>query len=171
MCGWLQAISGLKVLLKETLTRHQFQFILTGRFNQDALEVLFCLLYATSSISCGLHTLIGVHFPGIYFVVVAMLSLETCIRSRVYCGCIMKPTFASFQNFFGVIRGQNGFNEHPSAATFRSTLRMTAACQIIKTGSHHGNCAILDENSLMSMMDALRELLNMSFSIMTVRRI
>ncbi len=72
----------------------------------------------------------------------------------------MKATFFYFQNFFGVIRGHNGYNEHPSAATFRATLRMTAACQIIKTGSHHGNCATIDENSLMSIMDALRELLN-----------
>ena len=61
-----------------------------------------------------------------------------------------------FQNFFGVIRGHNGHNEHPSASIFRGTLRLTAACQMLKMTAH-GNCTNIDENNLMSIVDALRE--------------
>lgn len=43
--GWLQAISGLQVLVHETLTEHSFSFLLTGRFNQDAIEVIIRLSY------------------------------------------------------------------------------------------------------------------------------
>ena len=38
--GWLQAICGLEVLVKEAIVTHNFRFLLTGRFNQDALEVI-----------------------------------------------------------------------------------------------------------------------------------
>lgn len=65
----------------------------------------------------------------------------------------------SLQNYFGVIRGHNGYNEHPSAAAFRGTVRLTAACQMVRA-VRHGNCASVDDTNLMSMMDALRELLH-----------
>ena len=38
--GWLQAIAGLEMLISESFTNYQFRFLLTGRFNQDALEVI-----------------------------------------------------------------------------------------------------------------------------------
>lgn len=48
--GWLQAIAGLELLVVESLTTHGFQFLLTGRFNQDALEVISLFRIVTSNL-------------------------------------------------------------------------------------------------------------------------
>ena len=37
--GWLHAIGAPRVLIPEAFTTHDFELLLTGRFNQDALEV------------------------------------------------------------------------------------------------------------------------------------
>lgn len=44
--GWLQATSALQLLIHEALVEHKFTFLLTGRFNQDAVEVsaIFCII-------------------------------------------------------------------------------------------------------------------------------
>lgn len=55
--GWLQATSALRLLIHEALVEHKFTFLLTGRFNQDAVEVsaIFCItsyiLYMYSSLT------------------------------------------------------------------------------------------------------------------------
>lgn len=85
-----------------------------------------------------------------------MIFAEICYTSDfVYQRKKSVPSL--FQNLFGVIRGHNGYNDHPSAAIFRGTLRLTAACQLIKVTSQ-GNCTNIDERNLISIMDSLGEL-------------
>lgn len=56
VAGWLQAICGLQTLIQEALCTHNFSFVLTGRFNQDAVEVNVTSLWygLLSSISKGI---------------------------------------------------------------------------------------------------------------------
>ena len=37
--GWLHAIGALRLLISEAFSTYNFELLLTGRFNQDALEV------------------------------------------------------------------------------------------------------------------------------------
>ena len=63
-----------------------------------------------------------------------------------------------FQNLFSIIRASNGSNMHPSANVFRSALRLTATCQLLRS-LLRGNCSPgSDDDTLLSIMNSMRKL-------------
>ncbi|XP_066586111.1 uncharacterized protein [Prorops nasuta] len=101
-----------------------FKYLLTGKVNQDNLEVYYKIFIYVSCAQC--------------------FTYNSTNRKFVFV-CIKAVIILNLQKFFGTVRQAAGCNDHPTCPTFLQLYKILSFYSLIKPPKY-GNCTIIEKD-------------------------